>query len=196
MKKKRTIIAALFLMLIMLIGGTVSFLTDTKTTTNTFTIGNVSIQLTEPNWNSTNAQNLMPGAVVAKDPTITNLSTTNPAFVFMKVEGPCSTDTTPLEALTYTVNNGWVEIGTGACDATTHKVIRVYAYGTASAMTELAASGSTGALFNNVTLNGNITNPTNQGLSGNLDVVVTAYAIQTSGLGSTTPTAVWANFTN
>ena len=67
-----------------LIGGTFAYLQDsTKEVVNTFTVGNVKIDLEEPSWetdgngNNSDAQNLVPGAVVAKDPQIHNDGTTN-----------------------------------------------------------------------------------------------------------------------
>ena len=74
----------------------------------------------------------MPGESVAKDPTINNVSTKNPAFVFMKVEIPCSNiiatddpddEETPVELFTYSVTDGsgWTEL-------TSAKVADMYKY--------------------------------------------------------------------
>ena len=54
------------------ISATLAYFTDkTQTETNTFTVGNVNIALTEPNWDSNADHNLMPGTTFKKDPTIT-----------------------------------------------------------------------------------------------------------------------------
>ena len=95
------------------------------------------------------------------------------------------------ELFTYTVNSGWNLLENGTC--TGGKAVKVYNYGSASAMTELAVNASTPALFNNVTLV-NLTNAEASKATGNLDMVVTGYGIQSEGLESTTPTAVWGNF--
>ncbi len=71
------------------IGGTLAYFTDKDDATNTFTVGNVDITLTEPNWNSSgsaDAPEVYPGEALAKDPTVTNVGA-NPCFVRIKVQG-------------------------------------------------------------------------------------------------------------
>ena len=202
MNKKKTIIAAIVLLLVLLVGGAIAYFTDTETKTNTFTIGNVDIELKEDAYDAlteAQRQNLMPGQEVAKDPIIKNISTANKAYVFAKVEAPCSTDTTAKEAFDIEINDGWYLMTDGTCAS--GKVTRIYAYGSASAMTELAAGASAPVLFKNskVVVNEDI-DGTETGLGfkeneeKNLNIVVTAYGIQVDGLGATTPTAVWAKF--
>lgn len=57
MKKKKILIAiaALCIMATIAIGGTLAYLTDTKTATNTFTVGNVKIELLESQYHRVNA---------------------------------------------------------------------------------------------------------------------------------------------
>lgn len=96
MRKKLVALSMAVLMLaVAVIGGTLAYFTDqTETKVNTFTVGNVNIELTEPQWKGDN-HNLMPGASYAKDPTITlakegdnfeNKADSEDAWVFMKVE--------------------------------------------------------------------------------------------------------------
>ena len=69
--------------------GTLAYFTDTDDAENVFTVGNVSIELTEPNWDSEgvdDAPEVYPGEALAKDPTVTN-DGDNPCFVRVKVEG-------------------------------------------------------------------------------------------------------------
>lgn len=193
MSKKKLTIAALVLALVLLIGGIVAYFTDEKNTSNVFTLGNVSITLTEPAWVATNGQNMSPGKTVAKDPTITN-NGSMPAYVFAEVKVPMTTETTPREVFTYTLNSGWVEVGTATTSGgyTTH----VYAYGTSSAMTSLAANAATSAVFNNVTLI-NVTDPNvipKDAQSGEFNLDIKAKAIQANDLGTTDPAAVYALF--
>ncbi len=71
------------------IGGTLAYFTDSAEKTNTFTVGNVDIDLTEPNWieaGSVDADTVYPGEPLAKDPTIENIGA-NPCFVRIKVTG-------------------------------------------------------------------------------------------------------------
>ena len=79
MKKNKTYLAAVVLLLVFVVGGAIAYFTDTDTKTNVFTIGSVDIELVEPNWNTTDAnsnnvpdaaEDLMPGQSVAKDPKI------------------------------------------------------------------------------------------------------------------------------
>ena len=202
MNKKKTIIAAIVLLLVLLVGGAIAYFTDSETKTNTFTIGNIDISLTETAYDAlTQAQreNLMPGQEVAKDPVIKNESAANKAYVFAKVEAPCSTDATSKEAFDIEINDGWYLMTDGTCAS--GKVTRIYAYGSDSAMTELAAGASAPVLFKDskVTVNENIDGSETglgfkDGEEKNLNVVVTAYGIQVDGLGATSPTAVWAKF--
>ena len=193
MSKKKLTIAALILALVLLIGGVVAFFTDQKDASNVFTLGDVEITLTEPSWVATNGQNMSPGKTVAKDPTITNTGSM-PAYVFAEVKVPMTTETTPREVFTYTLNSGWVEVGTGttADGVTTH----VYAYGTASAMTSLAAAAATPAVFSSVTLNSAIADPSTITLDGNdqFKLDIKAKAIQANDLGVTAPADVYALF--
>ena len=208
MNKKKTIIAAIVLLLVCAVGGAIAYFTDTDSKTNVFTIGNVDIELVEPNWDTTDdnendvpdaAENVSPGQSVAKDPKVNNKSTSNPAYVFMKVEVPCSTaesPATPIELFTYTVKSGWTELDTAAVACTSGgNATHVYYYGADGSLTSLAAGASTGTLFDTVALSTAVTGSTG-GLSGNKNVVATGYGIQTEGLTSTAPATVWGNFSS
>ena len=215
MKKKKTILAALVLLLVVAVGGAIAYFTDTDTKTNTFTIGNVDISLTEDGWDALAddnnngipdvAEDMMPGESVTKNPTINNLSTKNPAYVFAKVEVPCTTivapATTSEELFTYTTNAGWTELSSAAVVACTSggTATHVYYYGTGGTLTALAkaADASTptptsNPVFSSVTLRSTLKG--NEGLTGNKNIVVTGYGIQTEGLTSTAPADVWGNF--
>ena len=89
MKKKLTlVVTCVVLVAAMVIGGTLAYFTDTDKATNTFTVGNVKIELTEPKWEEAgkeDAPEVYPGEPLAKDPTVTNTGA-NPCFVRIKVE--------------------------------------------------------------------------------------------------------------
>ncbi len=217
MKKKKILFAAVVLLLVFVVGGAIAYFTDTEQKTNTFTIGSVDITLTEDGWDAlpdTNdndipddAEDMMPGESVTKDPTINNVSTKNPAYVFVKVEVPCTTivapATTSEEIFTYNINAGWTELTVAnevpvACTSggtATH----VYYYGSNGTLTTLAKASSastptstTNPLFSTITLRSTLKG--NEGLDTQKQVVITGYGIQTEGLTNTTPAAVWANF--
>lgn len=91
MNKKKVLVLAVSVCLvaILAIGGTLAYFTDKDSATNTFTVGNVDITLTEPNWEgsgSEDAPEVYPGEPLAKDPTVTNVGA-NPCFVRIKVTG-------------------------------------------------------------------------------------------------------------
>lgn len=77
MKKKLTAVALVVCMLaIMLVGASLAYFTDKDEATNTFTMGKVDIELTEPSWDALNKEEdgslkIFPGVTYAKDPTIT-----------------------------------------------------------------------------------------------------------------------------
>ena len=214
MKKKKTVLAAAILLFIFVIGGAIAYFTDTDQKTNTFTIGSVDITLTEDGWDALTdandndipdaAEDMMPGESVTKDPLINNVSTKNPAYVFAKVEVPCTTivapATTSEELFTYTTNAGWTELSTAAVACTSGgTATHVYYYGTDGTLTTLAKATSattptstSNPLFSTISLRSTLKG--NEGLTGEKQVVVTGYGIQTEGLTSTAPADVWANF--
>ena len=73
------------LVAVAIVGGSLAYFTDEEKATNTFTVGNVDITLTEPKWVEEKAT-LIPGREIAKDPTITVEETSQRAYTFMKVQ--------------------------------------------------------------------------------------------------------------
>ena len=70
-----------------IVGASLAYFTDTKTATNTFTMGDVKIKLDETNVNDpqgdrviSNEYNVYPGAVVTKDPIVHNVGK-NAAYI-------------------------------------------------------------------------------------------------------------------
>ena len=82
MKKKSILMAAIAVMLVavLVVGGTLAYFTDTKSATNTFTVGDVKITLDESNVNDPNGDRvtsneytgMLPGIQYKKDPVVTN----------------------------------------------------------------------------------------------------------------------------
>ena len=88
MKKKIVALCLCVALAVVAIGGaTLAYFTDTTDAkTNTFTVGNVDIDLTEPAWKENDTHTLMPGASYDKDPTITVADKSQDAYVFLKVD--------------------------------------------------------------------------------------------------------------
>lgn len=88
MKKK---ILALCLVAVLaataVIGGTMAYFTDvTEEKVNTFTIGKVDIDLTEPDWDPDGDHRLVPDTGYAKNPTITVQEGSEDSWLFMEVK--------------------------------------------------------------------------------------------------------------
>lgn len=85
-KKLALFLAASVLTAVLAVGGSLAYFTARQETENVFTVGNVSIDLTESAWNSDSLHRVYPGQVLSKDPTVTNTGA-NPCFVRIQVEG-------------------------------------------------------------------------------------------------------------
>ena len=145
-KSKKFIKIILIVIAFIITGAIVAYLTDSDTATNVFTMGSVKITLTEPNWNPSNGQNILPGQPISKDPKINNIGN-NPAYVYIKVVNPIvelANGTTGV-LFNYTAKSGWTQLEqVEQCGyrATT------YYYNTA-----LNASNSTTTLFDSISIN-------------------------------------------
>lgn len=83
MKKKMMALSlAVLLIVVAAIGGTMAYFTDNESATNTFTMGNVDITLTETEWHA--PVNVAPGISYAKNPVVTNTGM-NPAWIRVDV---------------------------------------------------------------------------------------------------------------
>lgn len=201
----KAIVLAFAMIAVMMIGGISAYFTDGDTATNTFTVGKVSLDLQEPNWDEDKATDITPNQTIQKDPQILN-DGINDEFVFLEVIVPyenvivanedgtknAAADT---ELYSYIVNTGWTEIAT-VKEETAKTVTHLYVYGTADECTALKKDVTTPTLFDTVTF-ANIVE--DQGLEeATLNIVVNAYGIQTSNVngGTTDPDMIWAVIDN
>lgn len=153
-----------------IVGGTLAYFTDTDNADNVFTVGNVDIVLTEPNWDNggkEDAVNMYPGEVVSKDPTVTNVGN-NPCLLRVKIEWPENVDLDYLtDGVEYKLGENWT-----ARDG-------VYYY-----QSILEPTQTTDALFDEIRLDPATTNAQ----TGEYDIKVTAEAVQSEGFtGTLTP---------
>lgn len=84
--KKKIIVSAIAIVLVLCcaIGGTLAWLTDaTDPITNTFTVGNVGIGLTETTGDE---YKMIPGETLAKNPTVTVEAGSEDCWLFVKVD--------------------------------------------------------------------------------------------------------------
>jgi predicted ribosomally synthesized peptide with SipW-like signal peptide len=190
----------------MALAGISAYFTDGDTATNTFTVGKVSLDLQEPNFDEEDdAKDITPLQEIQKDPQVLN-DGVNDEYIFVKVTVPyenivvASLDGTAqaaadTELFSYSVNSDWTEIklaednggisglttDMGVKDTDAKTVTHLYAYtGTdASTMEVLSAGATTSTVFDYVKL-ANVVEDTIE--TSTQDIIVTAYGIQTTNL--------------
>lgn len=166
MKKKLTTVLAIVLVVALSVAGTYAYLTDkTAQVVNTFTVGNVNIDLTETTGNS---YKMVPSTTIEKNPKVTVEADSEDCWLFVKVEKSANFDS----FLKYDMANGWT-----ALDGVNGVFYRqVAASGTAQNFDVLAdnqvivKSDVTKTMMDNLT---DATRPT---------LTFTAYACQTAGI--------------
>ena len=162
------------------IAGTVAYLTSQKTVTNTFTVGKVSLTLTEDKINvqtgekltgseagtTDNLQNieLVPGREIEKNPVITVSNDSEECYLFVKIENGLTS------AGTINGMEDWVLVDTTLNTDT----VKYYRYETT------ADAGDEIDVFTSFTCNATITEY-DAALDG-ATIVITAYAIQAENL--------------
>lgn len=177
--KKRTLIILVALVAVfgMAVGGTIAWLTDqTESITNTFTVGNINIELEE----TATEFKMVPGVTIAKDPEITVRSGSEACYLFVKVEKSPNLD----DFIDYTMATGWIAL-TGANGVYYREVDA-----TTSDMTFSVLEGD------QVTCKDTVTKGMMDALTGAAaypTLTFTAYAVQQSGSGSATE--AWAKVT-
>lgn len=106
MKKKVLSIVAVVLVLCCAIGGTLAWLTDkTDPVVNTFTVGDINIELTETTTN----YKMVPGNTISKDPKVTVKANSEACWLFVKVEKSTNFD----QYLSYEMADGWTKLEDG-----------------------------------------------------------------------------------
>ena len=105
MKKKLTVsLAVLALVACMTAGATLAWLTaKTSSVTNTFTYGDINIELKETTGESSK---MVPGNTIAKDPKVTVKANSEACWLFVKVEKSTNFD----EFMTYGIADGWTKL--------------------------------------------------------------------------------------
>lgn len=114
----RTFIAMLALVLVIgcAVGGTVAWLTaQTDPVVNTFTYGDINIELTETKPENQQAK-IIPGVDIAKDPKVTVVKGSEACWLFVKVEEanwPTPTETVgtnTVRKVNYAIADGWTKL--------------------------------------------------------------------------------------
>lgn len=107
MKKKLTTVLAIVLVVALSVAGTYAYLTDTTgPVKNTFTVGNVNIDLTETTGEF---YKMVPGTTIGKDPKVTVEANSEDCWLFVKVEKSDNFD----NFLAYDMADGWTKLEEG-----------------------------------------------------------------------------------
>lgn len=102
-KKTLALVLALSLLVAGVVGGTLAWLTDqTAEVKNTFTVGDINIDLTE----TTADYEMVPGNTIAKDPTVTVKANSEACWLFVQVTESENLDT----FITYAIAEGWTAL--------------------------------------------------------------------------------------
>ena len=178
--------------------GTMAYLTDSEAVTNTFTVGNVTIDLNETDVDKdgdtkANKYHLIPGQKYTKDPTVTMGANSENAYVFMTVDVKDYNNLTRVfdDAEYYqngmflleTLCNGWdkttwacVDFGTATeDDGSTTATYRFRYNGVATAGQTLDA------LFDEIEVPGEDVDETNIDYLKDVKIIANAYAVQEAG---------------
>ena len=162
-KKLIAIILVLAMLVVAGVGATLAYFTDDAEKKNTFTVGNVEIELTEEKWDEAveneENENMYPGQTIDKDPVVTNVGS-NPCFVRISVTGLDQFGEDALIAYDE-LGEGWVDGEDG-----------FFYY-----LTALDPEDETSALFTAITIPTSLEND-----AETEDIVVTAYAVQAQGI--------------
>ena len=173
MKKKLTVsLAVLALVACMAAGATLAWLTaKTSSVTNTFTYGDINIELKETTGES---YKMVPGNKITKDPKVTVKANSEACWLFVKVEKSDNFD----KFMTYGIADGWTALA--GEDGVYYREVTSYTTDTEY----YVLSG------NSVTVKDSVTKEDFAGLKGTMPTLTfTAYACQKDNV--TTATQAW-----
>lgn len=175
---KKTLITILCTVLVCscVMGVTLAFLVDkTESITNTFTIGNIEIELDESDDLDLK---MIPGKTIDKDPTVTVKAGSEACYLFVKIDESTNLDT----YITYSVDGKWTELENG---------VYYMKLTAAEGQTTLAEQTFSVLAGDEVTVKNEVTQAQLEAAKTNAPTLTfTAYAVQAEGFN--TPAAAWA----
>jgi len=171
-KKLVIAVIALSLTLVCVIGGTLAFLVaQSNEVTNTFTYGKIELELTEEEGTNKNGiayEDVVPGAILEKDPTVTVKAGSEDCFVYVLIDNQLG------DAAAYNIGDEWEKVAEEG-------TIILYRYGD-----ECVAKSETDKdlpVFTELTFDTDLEKDDLDGLAGK-NVVIKAYAHQEDNLDS------------
>ena len=178
-KKLITMVCALALTAAIAIGGTLAYLTaETKTVTNTFTVGKIEATLDETDAdNSTadkdrdteNSYKIIPGDQLVKDPTVHVLEGSEKCWVYVCINDELNAAVAG--SAKYTVENGWTLV---------NGTKNIYKYNN---VVDASEKQQDLVVFNGVTIDGAVVTEDNIDDLDEKTIVVNAYLHQADNLG-------------
>ena len=169
MKKKLTVsLAVLALVACMAAGATLAWLTaKTSSVTNTFTYGDINIELKETTGES---YKMVPGNTIAKDPKVTVKANSEACWLFVKVEKSGNFDS----FMEYGIASGWTKL-----DGVDGVYYREVASPTDDTVFDVLKD-------NSVTVKTTVTKEQFNSLTSNPTLTFTAYACQKDNVSTAT----------
>jgi predicted ribosomally synthesized peptide with SipW-like signal peptide len=196
-KKALAAIIAVCLIVCLTAGASLAYLTDTKSVTNTFTVGNVNITLAEPSYEKDTAHKLVPGDTTAKDPTVTVVKGSETCYVRVKVTVTMAENFADVAAVKdlFNIQCGWeFKSSSQPDDKSTYTLIYNFK-GTESQSEKVDASDADvklPAVFTTVKCPTWVTSDNASTVTSDFKITVTAEAIQSASF--TSADDAWSNF--
>lgn len=167
-KKILTLVLALALVATCAIGGTVAYLIDTKTATNTFTIGNIDIELKNSEIAASGTK-FVPGQPITANTQVSVKAGSEACYLFIKVTEENNT-VSDVKIIDYTLKtDGWTAVN-GVTGYYYREVTK-------------PESASSFDVFSQVTVNANLTKGNVDSITTNPSIVIKAAAIQKDYVG-------------
>lgn len=179
-KKLVVAVVALSLALVTVVGATLAFLiAESKEVVNTFTVGNIEIDLNETDVDGDsdtkkNGYKVVPGVTDTKDPTVTVIAKSEDCYVYVKVINNLVIDGESVA--TYEAHADWILVGTSNVNGV---VTNLYRYKDVVAYSE--ADQQLTPVFETVTYSADITLEKINALNGK-QIVAQAYAHQAANV--------------
>lgn len=171
MKKSIIIILTLSVVLLLVAGGTIAWLTAQDSVTNTFTVGKIAITLAEPEW-SDDSNKIYPGAVIDKNPTVTVTANSEDCYVYVMIDNMLNDTLTGAVTLDIDTTN-WTWIMTNGSK-------QLYRYSSIVALN--TADQPLQPVFNTVTVSTTVVDETNIAGLNNKTIEIKAFAHQSNAI--------------
>lgn len=176
MNAKKIVTAGLALVMVagISVAGTLAYLTaQTTEKINTFTVGDISIELTEPDWTAgTGSEKILPGDEVPKDPTVTVKANSEACYVYVAIDNGLKLDDDTLAGTLDIDSANWNVVKTSG-DTTVYRYKEVVDTGAADTVLP--------DVFTTVTVSPSVTSENIDQLDGD-KITAQAYAHQSQNV--------------